>query len=112
MPAGVCRTARNPMRSSLSAPGQPAARARREKRFGDIRYEGHAAHAVLVLESSRPPPGPVVEKVAHDCGIPPECLSIVYAPTQSLTGCVQVVARVLEVALHKAHELHFPLDRI
>jgi methenyltetrahydromethanopterin cyclohydrolase len=25
---------------------------------------------------------------------------------------VQVVARVLEVALHKAHELHFPLDNI
>jgi methenyltetrahydromethanopterin cyclohydrolase len=25
---------------------------------------------------------------------------------------VQVVARVLEVALHKAHELKFPLDRI
>ena len=33
-------------------------------------------------------------------------------PTQSLAGSVQVVARVLEVALHKAHALHFPLDRI
>ncbi len=42
----------------------------------------------------------------------PERLSIVFAPTQSLAGSVQVVARVLEVALHKAHALHFPLDRI
>jgi methenyltetrahydromethanopterin cyclohydrolase len=92
--------------------GPARALARKEKLFEDIRYEDHAAHAVLVLESSHPPPGPVVEKVAHDCGILSDCLSIVYAPTQSLAGCAQVVARVLEVALHKAHELHFPLDRI
>ena len=92
--------------------GPARALARKEKLFEDIRYRDHAAHAVLVLESSRPPPGPVIEKVAHDCGILADCLSIVYAPTQSLAGSVQVVARVLEVALHKAHELHFPLDRI
>ena len=29
-----------------------------------------------------------------------------------LAGTVQIAARVLEVALHKAHELHFPLDNI
>jgi len=92
--------------------GPARALARKEKLFEDIAYKDHAAHAVLVLESGRPPPGPVVEKVAHDCGILADCLSIVYAPTQSLAGGVQVVARVLEVALHKAHELHFPLDRI
>lgn len=92
--------------------GPARALARREKLFDDIRYRDQAAHAVLVLESSRPPPGPVVERVAHDCGILSDCLSIIYAPTQSLAGSVQVVARVLEVALHKAHELHFPLERI
>ena len=37
---------------------------------------------------------------------------MIYAPTQSLAGGAQVVARVLEVALHKAHELKFPLERI
>ena len=36
----------------------------------------------------------------------------IFAPTQSLAGGVQVVARVLEVALHKTHELKFPLSRI
>ena len=36
--------------------------------------------------------------------------TILYAPTQSLAGTVQIVARVLEVALHKAHALGFPLD--
>ena len=41
-----------------------------------------------------------------------ENLTFIFAPTQSLAGSVQVVARVLEVALHKAHELKFPLTRI
>jgi methenyltetrahydromethanopterin cyclohydrolase len=94
------------------ASGPARALARKEKLFDDLGYVDHSAHAVLVLESSRPPPEPVVQKVARDCGITPECLSIIYAPTQSLAGSVQVVARVLEVALHKAHELHFPLNRI
>jgi methenyltetrahydromethanopterin cyclohydrolase len=92
--------------------GPARALARKEKLFEDLAYVDHSAHAVLVLESSRPPPEPIVAKVARDCGITAECLSIIYAPTQSLAGSVQVVARVLEVALHKAHELHFPLARI
>jgi methenyltetrahydromethanopterin cyclohydrolase len=50
--------------------------------------------------------------VAKDCSLSPENLTFIYAPTQSLTGSVQIVARTLEVALHKAHELKFPLDRI
>ena len=29
-----------------------------------------------------------------------------------MVGNLQVVARVLEVALHKAHELKFPLNKI
>jgi methenyltetrahydromethanopterin cyclohydrolase len=54
----------------------------------------------------------LVQKIAQDCGLSPDRLSFVYTPTQSLAGNVQIVARVLEVALHKAHELKFPLDRI
>ena len=46
-----------------------------------------------------------------NCGVATESLTFIYAPTQSLAGSVQIIARVLEVALHKAHELHFPLAR-
>ena len=42
----------------------------------------------------------------------PSDLTILYAPTGSLAGTVQIAARVLEVALHKAHALHFPLEHI
>lgn len=92
--------------------GPARALARKEALFAELDYQDRAAHAVLVLESAKPPPAAIVEKVAGDCGIAPDHLGIIYAPTQSLAGSVQVVARVLEVALHKAHEHHFPLDRI
>jgi methenyltetrahydromethanopterin cyclohydrolase len=92
--------------------GPARALARKEPLFAEIPYRDEAESTVLVLESSRPPPAAVVSKVASDCGLSPERLSVLYAPTQSLAGSVQVVARVLEVALHKTHELKFPLDRI
>jgi methenyltetrahydromethanopterin cyclohydrolase len=92
--------------------GPARALAGREELFQELDYRDEAATAILVLESSRPPPSPIVAKVAHACGLEPEHLTIIYAPTQSFAGNVQVVARVLEVALHKAHELGFPLDRI
>lgn len=93
--------------------GPARALARKEPLFDELAYrDDHASTATLVMEGGRPPPPPVVAKVAADCGLEPSRLSIIYAPTQSLAGSVQVVARVLEVALHKAHELKFPLDRI
>ena len=36
----------------------------------------------------------------------------ILTPTTSVTGNIQVVARVLEVAIHKVHEIGFPLERI
>src|SRR5262249_57421732 len=67
---------------------------------------------VVAREAARRRPPAVVEQVARDCGLSPERLTFIYAPTQSLAGATQIVARTLEVALHKAHELKFPLDRI
>jgi methenyltetrahydromethanopterin cyclohydrolase len=93
-----------------SGPGRVLARV--EPLFKEMEYHDDAARATLVLEGDRPPPAEIVDKVAQDCGIDPKNLTFIFAPTQSLAGGVQVVARVLEVALHKAHELKFPLDRI
>lgn len=41
-----------------------------------------------------------------------ESLSIAVAPTASQAGNMQVVARSVETAMHKLHELHFPVDSI
>jgi methenyltetrahydromethanopterin cyclohydrolase len=92
--------------------GPARALARVEPLFKTLGYGDVADSAALVMESSRPPPPPVVDKVGQACGLAPDRLTFLYAPTQSLAGATQIVARVLEVALHKAHELKFPLDRI
>ncbi len=93
-----------------SGPGRALARV--EKLFEDLGYKDEADCATLVLEGDKPPPAEIVDKVAKDCGVKPERLTFIYAPTRSLAGSVQIVARVLEVAMHKAHELHFPLENI
>ncbi|MGF7162005.1 methenyltetrahydromethanopterin cyclohydrolase [Rhodoligotrophos appendicifer] len=92
--------------------GPARALAHKEALFDEVAYRDQADHGVLVLETDTAPPPVIVEKVAEDCGIPPSNLTFIYAPTRSLAGTIQVVARVLEVALHKAHAVHFPLERI
>jgi len=93
-----------------SGPGR--AQARVEKLFEELTYKDQAERVTIVLESDQPPPPEVVKKVAEKSGVEPSKVAFVYAPTQSLAGGTQVVGRVLEVALHKAHELHFPLEHI
>ncbi len=80
--------------------------------LGTARVERHGKAAVLLLETAKPPPEAVVEKVAKATGLEPGKLTFLFAPTQSLAGTAQIVARVLEVALHKANDLKFPLENI
>jgi methenyltetrahydromethanopterin cyclohydrolase len=92
--------------------GPARALARAEPLFESLDYRDAASSAALVMESPRPPPPSVVDKVADACKLAPDKLTFLYAPTQSLAGATQIVARVLEVVLHKAHELKFPLECI
>lgn len=93
-----------------SGPGR--ALARQEALFDELGYRDAADAAAFVLEVEKMPPAELVAHIAATCAIAPENLLLVLTPTQSLAGTVQVVARVLEVALHKVHTLGFPLDRI
>jgi methenyltetrahydromethanopterin cyclohydrolase len=92
--------------------GPARALARREPLFQALNYADSAATATLVIESGKPPPPKIIAKVAQDCRVQPQDLTVIFAPTQSLAGSTQIVARALEVALHKTHELKFPLDRV
>lgn len=83
-----------------------------EELYKELAYQDKVDSAVLVIESDAIPPVEIVEKVAAACNIAPSKLTIIVTPTSSLAGCVQVVSRVLEVAMHKAHALHFPLENI
>jgi methenyltetrahydromethanopterin cyclohydrolase len=92
--------------------GPARALARKEPLFEAISLREAAERAVLVLESDRMLPPALVEKVAADCGIAADRLTVLFAPLRSMAGMVQVVARSAEVALHKAHHLGFRLDDI
>ncbi len=92
--------------------GPARALARKEALYEELAYEDRADHAVLVLETDKVPPAALIEKVATDCAVAAERLTLILTPTGSLAGGVQIAARVVEVALHKAHELGFPLPNV
>ena len=92
--------------------GPARALAGKEALFAELGYRDSADAGVLVLEVDRAPPKVVIDKLLRDCGLRPESLTLILTPTTSLAGTTQVVARVLEVALHKAHELGYPLGNI
>jgi methenyltetrahydromethanopterin cyclohydrolase len=83
-----------------------------EELYKELDYRDSCEKTVLVIENDALPPVEIVEKVAIACGLSPANLTIIVTPTSSLAGGVQVVGRVLEVAMHKAHALHFPLENI
>lgn len=92
--------------------GPARALAVKEKLFEVLGYRDHADAGVLVLEVDRAPPKVVIDKLLRDCHLAAEALTLILTPTRSLAGTTQIVARVIEVALHKAHELGFALDHI
>ncbi len=92
--------------------GPARALAGKEKLFAELGYRDRHESGVLVLEVDRPPPRVIIDKLLRDCGLQPAGLTLILTPTTSLAGSTQVVARVLEVALHKAHELGFALGDV
>jgi methenyltetrahydromethanopterin cyclohydrolase len=50
--------------------------------------------------------------VAERSGVQPGDVTLLFAPTASLAGGVQIAARVVETALHKLHELDFDVRRV
>ena len=92
--------------------GPARALAAKEALFAELGYRDRADAGVLVLEVDRAPPKVVIDKLLRDCGLQPDALTLILTPPTRLAGTTQVVARVLEVALHKAHELGYALADI
>ena len=66
--------------------------------------------AVGVLETGKLPTAEVILHLAGKLGLEPDRITLLVAPTTSIAGMVQVVARSLETALHQMHEAGFPLE--
>lgn len=69
-------------------------------------------HAVGVLECDSLPDESVTELIATECGVAIENTVICVAPTRSIGGTVQVVARSVETSMHKLFELGFDLTSV
>ena len=80
--------------------------------FREAGYREGVARVVGVLEGRKSPTPEVVARLAEACGVAPGGVTLWVAPTASLAGTLQVVARSVETALHKLHELKFDLSRV
>jgi methenyltetrahydromethanopterin cyclohydrolase len=92
--------------------GPMRAAAGSEPVFAQIGHTERAGHVVGVLETRKIPPPSIVARIAAACGVAQASVTLLAAPTASLAGGLQVVARSVETALHKLHELHFDLARL
>ncbi len=68
--------------------------------------------AVGTLECDQLPSDALIEAMAAECNVAASDVWLAVAPTRSIAGCGPVVARSVETALHKLHELHFPLEQV
>jgi len=67
---------------------------------------------VLILESARIPDGKLLQKIADEAGVSPENLLVCVAPTKSMAGSIQIVARSVESTMHKLFELKVDLNLV
>jgi len=80
--------------------------------FERLGYQEDASRGVLVLEARTLPTDEVAAWVAHKAGLSQEAITFAVAPTASLAGGVQIVARVIETGLHKMDTLGFDVRRV
>ena len=93
--------------------GPMRAAAGREELFLDIPHcKEESAFAVGVLETHKHPTEEVVAAVVAKLPPATEHLTLLVAPTMSLAGTTQIVARSIETALHKLHELKFDVTKV
>src|SRR5262245_34162484 len=84
----------------------------KEELFDHLPGRESASVAVGVLETRKLPTDEVVAFLAEKLGIAAGKLTLLVAPTATLAGTVQVVARSVETCLHKLHELKFDLTTV
>jgi methenyltetrahydromethanopterin cyclohydrolase len=84
----------------------------REEIFQHIPGKEESPVAVGVLETRKHPTEEIITNIVTKLPASAESLTLLVAPASSLAGTVQVVARSLETALHKLHELKFDVTQV
>ena len=84
----------------------------KEQLFDKLWYREEAEQVVGVLETPKLPGEEVFEYIAKHTNVEASDVVLCVAPTSSMAGNLQVVARSIETALHKLHEVGFDVNRI
>lgn len=84
----------------------------KEELFTQVPGRERSPVAVGVLETRKLPTEEVVTHLCQQLGLEPPALTLLAAPASSMAGTLQVVARSVETALHKLHELKFDLVQV
>ncbi len=73
--------------------------------YEKLQYKDESDVAVLVLETEKKPPEPVIQLIADKCKVSSKNLFLVMFSTTSLVGATQVSGRIVETGLHKLERL-------
>jgi methenyltetrahydromethanopterin cyclohydrolase len=83
-----------------------------EEIFQRIPGKENASCAVGVLETRRHPTEQVITHLVRKLPTTVDKITLLVAPASSIAGTIQVVARSVETALHKLHELKFDVTQV
>ena len=92
--------------------GPMRALAGREEVVKELGLGEEARVAVGALETRKHPTDEVLAGIVARLPVVAEKLALLTAPASSIAGTVQVVARSVETALHKLHELKFDVRQV
>lgn len=84
----------------------------REKVLEHLQLHEPAQPLTGVLEADKLPTASAIALIARECEVSAPDIHVAIAPSTSLAGSVQVVARSIETAMHKLHELQFDVRTI
>ncbi|TWU51125.1 methenyltetrahydromethanopterin cyclohydrolase [Rubripirellula reticaptiva] len=84
----------------------------REATLKELNLSETGSQVVGVLESDKLPTESAIALIAEQCGVAPSGIHLAVAPSTSIAGSIQVVARSIETAMHKLHELKFDVTSI
>lgn len=84
----------------------------REEMLKELQLSESGDRVVGVLESNTSPTESAIALIAEQCGVQTSAVHLAIAPSTSIAGSLQVVARSVETAIHKLHELEFNVRSI
>jgi methenyltetrahydromethanopterin cyclohydrolase len=87
-----------------SGPGRALALKPKEI-YKEIGYKDDFDKAIILLETDKHPPDKLVKRLARDCRVSFDNLTIILTPTTSIAGATQVSGRIVETGIHKLRRL-------